>query len=66
MVVETDFVSGMPTATRATYPGCFAIDAKKSPATLGTMATQGYESAVNWWCPFDGGRGLHDAPWRST
>ena len=66
VVVETDFVSGMPTATRATYPGCFAIDAKKSPAVLGTMATQGYESHVTWWCPFDGGRGLHDAPWRGT
>ena len=66
VVVETDVVTGAPTPNRATYPGCYAIDAKKSPATLGTIATQGYSSDVTWWCPFDGGRGLHDAPWRSV
>ena len=66
VVVETDVVTGAPVPDRTTYPGCYAIDAKKSPATLGTIATQGYSSEVNWWCPFDGGRGLHDAPWRET
>ena len=66
VVVDTDVVTGYPSADRKTYPGCFAVDAKKSPATLGTVATQGYSSEVQYWLPFDGGRGLHDAPWRST
>lgn len=65
-VVSTDIVTGLPTEERATYPGCFAIDAKKSPATLGTLDMQGYSQPVNWWCPFDGGRGLHDAYWRDA
>jgi hypothetical protein len=66
VVMSTDIVTGLPTEARETYSGCFAIDAKKSPATLGTLDTQGYSSPVNWWCPFDGGRGLHDAPWRDA
>ncbi len=65
-VLSSDVVTGMPTPQRQTYPGCFAVDAKKSPATLGTVATQGYSSDVEFWLPFDGGRGLHDAPWRTT
>ncbi|MBQ0059408.1 MAG: L,D-transpeptidase family protein [Lachnospiraceae bacterium] len=64
VVVDTPVVTGKPEATRATYAGCYAIDAKKAPATLGTVATQGYSEKVAWWVPFDGGRGLHDAPWR--
>lgn len=66
VVLETDVVTGLPVTDRKTYAGCFAIDAKKSPATLGTLATQGYSSDVEYWLPFDGGRGLHDAPWRTT
>ncbi|MDO4478063.1 MAG: L,D-transpeptidase family protein [Lachnospiraceae bacterium] len=66
VVVDTDVVTGKDTPTRRTYPGCFAVDAKQSPATLGTIATQGYSSKVTYWLPFDGGRGLHDAPWRDA
>ncbi len=66
LIVETDVVTGQPTGDRATAKGCFAIDAKKSPATLGTMDVQGYSSPVSWWCPFNGGQGLHDAPWRGS
>lgn len=65
-VVDAPVVTGNPYVLTATYPGCFAIDAKKSPATLGTLATQGYSTDVTWWVPFDGGRGLHDAPWRDV
>ena len=63
-VVSTDVVTGLPGEDTQTYRGCFAIDAKKSPAVLGRLDTQGYESPVQYWAPFDGGRGLHDAPWR--
>lgn len=66
LVMETDVVTGRPTPDRETEPGVYAIDAKKSPATLGTMDVQGYSSPVSWWCPFNGGQGLHDAPWRDA
>ena len=66
LIVETDVVTGQPTGDRATEKGCFAIDAKKSPAVLGTREVQGYSSPVSWWCPFNGGQGLHDAPWRDS
>ena len=63
-IISTDVVTGLPEEETMTYPGCYAIDAKKSPAVLGSMDTQGYSSDVEFWAPFDGGRGLHDAPWR--
>ena len=66
VVMETDVVTGLPTAERETKTGCWAVDAKKEQATLGTLDVQGYSQPVNYWAPFDGGQGLHDAPWRST
>ena len=66
LIVATDVVTGQPTGDRETARGIFAIDAKKSPATLGRMDVQGYSSPVSWWCPFNGGQGLHDAPWRGA
>ena len=66
LVVDTEVVTGLPVSDRATYTGCYAIDAMKSPATLGTIATQGYSTQVQFWAPFDGGRGLHDAKWRTV
>ncbi len=66
LVAATDVVTGQPTGDRETVRGIFAIDAKKSPATLGRMDVQGYSSPVEWWCPFNGGQGLHDAPWRGA
>ena len=66
LIAATDVVTGMPRGDRETERGIWAIDAKKSPATLGTYDVQGYSSPVNWWCPFNGGQGLHDAPWRGA
>ena len=63
--LDTDVVTGAPTASRETKVGIYAIDAKKSPAVLGTLDVQGYASPVEYWAPFNGGQGLHDAPWRS-
>ena len=63
-VMETDVVTGRPTEESATVPGCWAIDGKKEDAVLGRMDVQGYESPVSFWLPFNGGQGLHDAPWR--
>ena len=66
LVMETDVVTGMSTPERETKRGIYAIDAKKEHATLGTLDVQGYASPVDYWAPFNGGQGLHDAPWRSS
>ena len=66
LVMDTDVVTGLPSAERETRRGIYAIDAKKEHATLGRLDVQGYASPVDYWAPFDGGRGLHDAPWRSS
>ena len=65
LVMDTDVVTGLPTTERGTTPGTFAVDAKKEDAVLGSLDVQGYESPVSFWAPFNGGQGLHDAPWRS-
>ena len=66
LVMETDVVTGTNTPERETKRGIYAIDAKKEHATLGTLDVQGYASPVDYWAPFNGGQGLHDAPWRSS
>ncbi|MEE3407530.1 MAG: L,D-transpeptidase family protein, partial [Candidatus Cryptobacteroides sp.] len=64
LVMDTDVVTGLPPTERGTTPGTFAVDAKKEDAVLGSLDVQGYESPVSFWAPFNGGQGLHDAPWR--
>jgi hypothetical protein len=66
LVMDTDVVTGLPTPERETRRGIYTIDAKKEHATLGRLDVQGYASPVDYWAPFDGGRGLHDAPWRGS
>ncbi len=67
VVMETDVVTGKASNdNRKTITGCWAIDAKKKDAVLGTEDVQGYSSPVSFWLPFNGGQGLHDAPWRSN
>ncbi|MCD8161374.1 MAG: L,D-transpeptidase/peptidoglycan binding protein [Clostridiales bacterium] len=68
LVVKTACVTGNPNKGNGTPSGSvWAIDAKKSPATLGTLDTMGYESPVTYWMPFTGNVGLHDADgWRSS
>ena len=68
-IFESDFVSGnMSYADRQTHAGIFTLYYKKSPDVLrGTMKADGtyeYESKVEYWMPFDGGIGFHDASWR--
>lgn len=66
LVVEADCVTGRVSRGDDTPSGSvWAIDAKKSPAVLGTLDTMGYSSPVNYWMPFNGNIGLHDADgWR--
>lgn len=62
-IVNTYVVTGNPNIPGNETPeGCFAIDAKKSPATL---TGEDYAAPVTYWMPFAGNVGLHDAPWRT-
>ncbi|MBR5789106.1 MAG: L,D-transpeptidase family protein, partial [Lachnospiraceae bacterium] len=61
-VYETDCVTGSVRRGTTTRVGMFTIKYKQRNATLrGTD----YSTFVNFWMPFDGGIGLHDATWRS-
>lgn len=63
LVIETDFVSGLPRDGRETATGVFMIPYKTSPETL---KGDTWEEEVTYWMPFHDGQGLHDAPWRSS
>ena len=67
-IFESDFVSGnMSYADRQTHAGIFTLYYKKSPDVLrgGQKGTANYyEQPVQYWMPFDGGIGFHDADWR--
>lgn len=67
VVVDTPVVTGNTSRGNGTPTGSvWAIDAKKSPATLGTIETMGYSSPVSYWMPFTGNVGMHDADgWRT-
>ena len=47
--------------------GYFDIDSKSRSTSKGKVILKGpgYRSPVDFWMPFDGGIGLHNAPWRS-
>jgi len=61
VVEESDFVSGKLSNGNGTPAGVFGITYKERDATL-TGAS--YESHVNYWMPFNGNIGMHDATWR--
>lgn len=62
IVLETDFVSGnMSKADCVTPPGVFGLTYKARNAIL---RGANYETPVNYWMPFNGNVGMHDATWR--
>ena len=63
LMLESDFVSGMDTAERATPTGTYGILYCERYATLNG---ENYSSPVSYWMPFYTGVGLHDASWRTT
>ena len=69
-VIDTDFVSGATELHRGTPTGIYSVAAKQTDRTLrGRRRSDGsyeYESHVNFWMPFNGGVGLHDATWRGS
>ena len=62
-VLESDFVSGNVSKNWTTPPGAFPLTYRTRNATL---KGEGYSPPVNYWMPFNGGIGFHDAPWRSA
>ena len=63
LIVESDFVSGLPTEERETATGAFPLAYKESPSVL---EGDTWREEVTYWMPFHDGQGLHDAPWRSS
>lgn len=64
IVLETDFVSGnMSKKGCMTPPGVFGLTYKTRNAVL---KGADYETPVNYWMPFNGNVGMHDATWRAT
>lgn len=64
-IVSSDCVSGdMTIEGRMTPAGTYTLYYKESPSIL---KGEGYEDGVEvqYWMPFNGGVGLHDASWRS-
>lgn len=71
IVLESDIVSGTyNVADRRTPAGIFNLNYKQRDRVLrGQKKSDGtyeYESPVDYWLPFNGGIGMHDASWRST
>ena len=63
LVTEGDIVTGNLSKGWGTPQGIYRVKSKESNRIL---RGPGYESHVNFWMPFNGGIGLHDAAWRST
>jgi hypothetical protein len=66
---ETAVVTGDMVEGRSTETGVFSIYAMEQGVTLVGLDEDGdgqpdYESYVDYWMPFYGGLGLHDATWR--
>jgi hypothetical protein len=69
LVIDTDFVSGLPKDGRETTTGAFPIPYKASPFNLsggGSNGSDSWDVTVQYWMPFYDGQGLHDASWRSS
>lgn len=62
LLTDSDLVSGNVAAGHHTPTGVFQIYSRSYGTTL---EGPGYASWVNFWMPFTGGYGLHDAGWRN-
>ena len=63
LVVESDFVSGNISKGHGSPTGAFPLTYKTKGATL---RGEDYETPVNYWMPFAGDVGMHDATWRRS
>ena len=63
IVFTSPIVSGKDNQERQSDLGIFSIRSKETDRYLTDGST--YNSHVNYWMPYNGGEGLHDATWRS-
>lgn len=63
LITESNIVSGCVSTNHNTPAGTYHLTYKTRNATL---RGPGYASFVNYWMPFNGGIGMHDATWRSS
>ena len=63
LVVESDFVSGNLSKGWGTPAGTYPLTYKQRDAIL---KGEGYRTPVDYWMPFNGGIGMHDATWRGS
>lgn len=63
LILETDFVSGDVANGNSTPAGVFGLTYKTRNAVL---RGPDYETPVNYWMPFNGNIGMHDATWRRS
>ncbi|WP_061316403.1 L,D-transpeptidase family protein [Clostridium botulinum] len=61
VVVDGSIVTGNVSANYATPEGVYKLDYKERNAVL---RGEGYAAPVDYWMPFNGGIGMHDASWR--
>ena len=61
LIAEGDIVSGNVNNNSATPAGIYSLAYKQKDTVL---RGEGYASPVNFWMPFNGGIGIHDASWR--
>lgn len=70
MVWDAPCVTGNVSKNYTTPPGIYSLTYKETDRILrGAKQKDGtyeYESHVDYWMPFNGGVGLHDAKWRSS
>ena len=65
-IMNTSVVTGKP--PHVTYSGVYGITYKKRDDYLEGYNADGtpYRSHVEYWMPFNGNQGLHDASWRDS
>lgn len=63
LILESDMVSGNIARGHGTPAGVFGITYKERDATL---RGENYASHVDYWMPFNGNIGMHDASWRNS
>lgn len=63
LIIDGDIVTGNVKAGHTTPKGVYSLKYKAKNAVL---RGRGYAAPVDYWMPFNGGIGIHDASWRDT
>jgi hypothetical protein len=63
LIIEGDVVTGNVSKGNSTPVGIYTLKFKVKNAIL---KGEGYTTPVDFWMPFNGGVGIHDAKWRGT